>query len=275
MIKFSKVASFIKVLWKYLCFYTIISPRTTSHFLRTIGDLIIEYDSTKAFFQASECKVPIKSIEFAELFSGIERKPIQIMRRIKRDEGELMLEELVVLCAICKHTKPRMVFEFGTFKGDSALNLALNSPDNCEIFTLDLPPSSRKRTRYSIEIGPIRDIQFTVGEKYHGSTIERKIKQLYGDSATFNYSQFYNCIDLVFVDGNHQYDNVKADSENAFRMLSDKGIILWHDYTVRSGHQHPDVVKYLNELSKSMQLFNIASTSFVIAWQGDKLKYDR
>ena len=80
--------------------------------------------------------------------------------------------------------------------------------------------------------------------------------------------------DLVLVDGNHQYDNVKSDSENAFRMLSDRGIIIWHDYTVRSGHQHPDVIKYLNELSNSIRLFNLAGTCFVIALAGGKRIYD-
>ena len=36
---------------------------------------------------------------------------------------------------------------------------------------------------------------------------------------------------LVFVDGDHSYDGVRADTEHAFRLLRDeRSVIVWHDY---------------------------------------------
>src|SRR5437899_236410 len=47
--------------------------------------------------------------------------------------------DLVSLCLISRLIQPKIVFEIGTFEGVSALHFALNSPDNCTVYTLDLP----------------------------------------------------------------------------------------------------------------------------------------
>ena len=61
--------------------------------------------------------------------------------------------------------------------------------------------------------------------------VRNRIVQLYGDTATFDFSPYYNAIDLVFVDGAHSYEYVVNDSIIAERLLSNKrGVILWHDY---------------------------------------------
>jgi predicted O-methyltransferase YrrM len=39
-------------------------------------------------------------------------------------------------------------------------------------------------------------------------------------------------LDLVFIDADHTYDAVINDSHKALQMLSPKGIVVWHDYTV-------------------------------------------
>ena len=45
-------------------------------------------------------------------------------------------------------------------------------------------------------------------------------------------------------------------------MISNDGIILWHDY-VPGKRSAKDVVKYLNEISKTKKLYNIMGTSLV------------
>jgi len=50
------------------------------------------------------------------------------------------IAELAYMAMICRALKPRKIFEIGTFRGRTALNFALNSPDNCTIYTMDLPP---------------------------------------------------------------------------------------------------------------------------------------
>ena len=82
-----------------------------------------------------------------------------------------------------------------------------------------------------------------------------------GDSATFDFSPFYQEIDLIFIDGSHQYNYVKVDSENAFKMLRPGGVIIWDDYATV---QWPGVTKALNELSHKQALYWIKDTGLVI-----------
>jgi polyphosphate kinase len=65
-------------------------------------------------------------------------------------------------------------------------------------------------------------------------------------------------MDFIFVDGCHTYEYVKNDSERAFKMRSKRGIIVWHDYS----SWWPEVMKYLNELSREKNIFAIRGTSF-------------
>ncbi|MBL8012699.1 MAG: class I SAM-dependent methyltransferase, partial [Candidatus Omnitrophica bacterium] len=68
-------------------------------------------------------------------------------------------------------------------------------------------------------------------------------------------------IDLVFIDGNHSYEFVKSDTENALEMLSEKGVIIWHDYDYII---HKDVFRYLNKLAKTHKIYSIPHTRFAI-----------
>ena len=54
-----------------------------------------------------------------------------------------------------------------------------------------------------------------------------------GDSQTPEMKQavssYCGKFDLIFIDGDHQYDGVKKDFENYRDLLSDRGVILFHD----------------------------------------------
>ena len=66
-------------------------------------------------------------------------------------------------------------------------------------------------------------------------------------------------MDLVFVDAGHEYHDVR-DSENALRMVSESGVVVWDDYHPR----HPGVQRALNEVGRRHRLDRIARTRFVI-----------
>jgi len=139
--------------------------------------------------------------------------------------------------------------------------MAMNTPDATEIFTLDLDPAQRETTKYPLDIGDITGLPFMVGETYRGTEFEAKIHQLYGDSAVFNFEPFVDSIHLVFIDGNHTYENVKSDSENAFRILAPGGVIIWDDYHPEWG---PGVMRCLNEIYKFKPIFHINGTRFAV-----------
>jgi predicted O-methyltransferase YrrM len=161
-------------------------------------------------------------------------------------EGNPPPLELLIINGLIRANAPRRLFEIGTFDGRTTVNMALNCPPEAEIFTLDLPEGAAGTTAFELDpsVKLIMGTR-TIGAKYSGSDCRRKIKQLCGDSATYDYSSFFNSVDFIFIDGAHSYEYVLSDSRNALRLLRNRaGVILWHNY----GKWWPGVVRALNEL---------------------------
>lgn len=126
---------------------------------------------------------------------------------------DVWLDELAYLALITKTSRPRNVFEIGTYRGRTALSFALNSPDDCTIWTLDLPPNQRERFDDKVIAADLSVIKTSSpGAEYKGKDVEPKIRQLYGNSLTFDFSPYFGNMDIVFVDGAHHYEAVKSDT---------------------------------------------------------------
>lgn len=177
--------------------------------------------------------------------------------------GLLGLVEQVVMARIVVERRPSAMFEIGTYLGATTLLLAANSPPYASVYTLDLSPTKGEvpDTKFPVTAKTIRSGSPRVGELFRDSEHSHKITQLFGDSATYDFSPYFGQMDLVFVDGNHQYDNVKADSYNALKLIGPEGMIIWHDYETQYG---AGVVRCLNELGQSLPLYRIPGTRFVI-----------
>lgn len=89
------------------------------------------------WYASDRKKLPTVSIE--TLFPRIAELAIRLQRAIPRLRGNLTVEELSGVALICQWLKPQTLFEFGTYNGRTTLNLALNSPADARVFTLDLP----------------------------------------------------------------------------------------------------------------------------------------
>lgn len=159
--------------------------------------------------------------------------------------GNVSLMELVILGALVRLKDARAMFEIGTFDGRTTLNLAVNAPGDARIYTLDLPPDNAAETQLPIDPDDRRYIDKpATGARFLQAPESARITQLYGDSATFEYSPYNGRMDLVFVDGSHSYEYVLHDSRCALELLRDRGgTILWHDYGTWLG-----VTRALNEL---------------------------
>jgi predicted O-methyltransferase YrrM len=169
------------------------------------------------------------------------------------DPGNVTLLELMVVSSIAHRTIHPMVFEIGTFDGRTTLNIAANIAPDGKVYTLDLPESGLRKTKFQLEPGERSFVaKENSGAKFINTEFAAKITQLYGDSATFNFSSYLGRMGLVFVDGSHTYEYVRQDSETALRLTADGGIILWHDY-----HQDwPGVIAGLNELYQANLAFS-------------------
>ena len=162
--------------------------------------------------------------------------------------GNVNLYELLAMVLLVRGRQPKALFEIGTFDGRTTLNLAANSSREAHIHTLDLPSSGLDQTRFNVEELDRKLIDKPVsGSRFLGRPEQSKITQLYGDSARFDFSPYFNQMDLVFVDASHAYEYVLNDSRIALKLLRQgKGTILWHDYD--RPEWWPGVMKALDEL---------------------------
>jgi hypothetical protein len=175
---------------------------------------------------------------------------------IPRSEG-------AALVALMKSVQAKRVFEFGTYKGVSTTQMAMNLPSDGLIYTLDLP--EKNGVNFALQI-PKQSERAIAGETGKGSLIPKEflhqIVFLKEDSARLNPGPFDETMDLVFVDGAHSSDYVRNDTEKGWRMLRNGGVIVWHDCTP----SHRDVVYYLHSFPQRICL--VGGTTLAFAYKG-------
>jgi len=179
---------------------------------------------------------------------------------------DLKLLETFLLLGAMKLVNASRVFEFGTFLGSTTLNIALNLPADGKVFTFDLD----RRDLADAEQHP-SDAPLTVTHLANEKSLDflqhpeacRKVTTLTGNSRTFDFSHWYGSMDLVFVDGGHDATTVKADTENAQKLIRQSGpaCIMWHDY---GNLPYPDVEVYLNELAAGHEIFHVEDTMMCV-----------
>jgi hypothetical protein len=206
-----------------------------------------------------------------ELFG---RKAIYLIETGKRD-GNVNLAELAILAQAAAATRDATtIVEIGTFDGRTTMNLAVNASAHVPVITLDLPsdhialhqlaPGERQ---YVDKPAPGERIRASA---WPWSADARRITQLQGDSATFDWSAHHGKAGLVFVDGSHAYEYVRKDSETALRLVAAGGMVVWHDYGAWEG-----VTRALEELeaSRKLGLRHVGGTSLVF-WRASEAAAD-
>ncbi|MDO8875043.1 MAG: class I SAM-dependent methyltransferase [Pseudolabrys sp.] len=183
--------------------------------------------------------------------------------------GNVSEFELQVISRVVKHLDPQCIFEIGTFDGRTTLNMAAHCGAKARVLTLDLPHDNAPVGALHAESGDRQFIELKAvreRRRFLGTDVESRITQLFGDSATFDFSPYRNAVDLVFVDGAHSYEYVVNDSNIALDLARPGAVILWHDYVGYGPAAWPGLVQALHELSadprfRGMQ--HIAGTAIV------------
>ncbi len=198
----------------------------------------------------------IPYVELEDVFPGIGSVLINTLGKFNsfrpgaftNDMGFLVsAHELQVLCALVKQTNPAKIVEIGTHQGWTIANLALNAPPGCEITTLDIS---------SVTAGNA-EIQ-KIFESSH-------INFITVDSTKFDFSPFYGAVDFIFIDGSHLEADVEKDSEAALKMISSRGVIVWHDHNLKL----PGVVNCLHRLSEQISICHILGTTLAFHNRGE------
>ncbi|HBF33106.1 TPA: hypothetical protein DDW35_00950 [Candidatus Sumerlaeota bacterium] len=203
----------------------------------------------------------IPPVEVTDLF------PVPItptLCELQGTDGNVSLLELIIIASLAKQCSPCNVLEIGTFDGRTTANLALNTASDAKVYTLDLPPEGLDSAGLPLEADDRKYVlKSASGERFSRLPEGSKVKQLYGDSATFDFVPFEGKMDFIFIDGSHSYEYVLRDTRTALRLLPPSGgVILWHDYDTQSW---PGLTTGLNELFQSEPLLrgikHITSTS--------------
>ena len=179
----------------------------------------------------------------------------------RRAAGSLMLLETFALITAARIVAARRVFEIGTYRGATTLNLALNIPEDGKVFTLDLDARAASGLSQLPEDAPLTEEHLATSEKldFHPTPVANKIKTLTANSIQFDFSPWKESIDLTFIDGGHDVKTASSDTQNALMMLSrtSASCVLWHDY---HNPKYPELTSYLDELSGQIDLFHIEDT---------------
>jgi len=243
----NKFLSFVSDLWK-IGFH---NPRDLKHVLGMARVAAHEIADPEADIRA------LVAVDLLEIPGAEGRWTFQAFPGVG---ASISLTEAAALAAMCRGVEAKRIFEFGTYKGVSTTQFALNLPADGRVFTLDLP---EEHPAYSLEI--TKEAERTIaGEGGKGilvpEDLRAKVTFLKSDSALFDPAPFCATMDLVFVDGAHSWDYVKNDSEKGWEMLRPGGILVWHDCVP----SHPEVVRFVKECGWSPKRIHATALAFAI-----------
>lgn len=162
-------------------------------------------------------------------------------------EGMTSLNDYFALSAVCLHYKPKLIFEIGTYLGVTSDFFLKLLPD-CEVVSIAYSEDilSFLKKRYNNSSLSKKEIGSRIGTERRN-----RFHQMYGDSHKLTadaLSNRFGVFDMVFIDGDHCADGVRQDTELTRTLITDDGIICWHDANPKD--KYKDVQKYLeNELS--------------------------
>jgi predicted O-methyltransferase YrrM len=205
----------------------------------------------------------IPRVPINEVFPGIEGVDVTIFRAFDRDLWtSLDTQEILILSAVVKFSNATNILEIGTYNGNTTFNLAANSPDAAMITTVDLPPDWNGKLELKVPNLSINVEKRTkIGSQFKNTKYEKKIKQIFSDSAKIDWSRLSIPFDIVFIDGCHYYEYVKMDTQNSLRHLKSGGILIWHDYGM-----YKDVSKVVDETAKKIRVKAIRGTRLAVGF---------
>ena len=210
----------------------------------------------KRVYLSYSCEPPLQRVELSELApKDLDTifVPLQYIRR-----GATPFNDLVALAVLTRMKRPECVFEIGTFEGLSAVIFAGNSA--AKVFTLDLPQTGNDigRSERSYQSQSIRE-SYISGFLIDQLGFSNRVTRLFGDSAVFDFTPFYQTVDIFFVDGAHTTDYVINDSMAAFKCIKADGIVIWHDCLNSS------VLTVLRRYAAKVPVYYIVGTSLAFA----------
>ena len=149
-------------------------------------------------------------------------------------DGGSLPTDLLLLRALARQQPNCHYFEVGTWRGESAANVAAEA---ATVHTLNLSAAEMRALHL-----PERYIEL----HGHFSRPLSNVTHLHGNSATFDLAGLQRAagpFDLIFIDGDHRYEAVRRDTVRVFRhLVGPATVVVWHDASRQPGHPRWEVL---------------------------------
>ena len=149
-------------------------------------------------------------------------------------DGGSLPTDLLLLRALARQRPGCRYFEIGTWRGESAANVAAEA---AAVHTLNLSAAEMRALAL-----PERYIEL---HGYFSHSLPN-VTHLHGNSATFDLASLQisaGPFDLVFIDGDHRYAAVRRDTARVFEhLVGPATTVVWHDASRQPGQPRWEVL---------------------------------
>ncbi len=205
--------------------------------------------------------------------------PVEMRMHVPSSKiGSILTLEATILACVLKLIRPSRVFEFGTFLGYTTAFLLNNS--DAVVYSLDLP---RHENEDSNVLAPdetklltddayndhfLTAVASSKGEIYLAKLMQdSRLNLIKCDSRNFEPQSFSlnGRVDFIFIDGGHSHSIIESDTRKSLQMVSNKGVLIWHDF---NSQVHNQVSHFLSSFSEKQLLIHVESTMLAIGGPG-------
>lgn len=152
----------------------------------------------------------------------------QLIKEVSEIHGFLTGYQIPIIWDLAGRIRGEMV-EVGVFKGRTSIALLKGADlDSFKLTCVDPFLGSPEHIGIDIKVGETTRPEFEYNIGIRGFTKNIEILQLTSLEASKTYRD--DSIDAVFIDGLHDYENVKLDIESWLPKLKKNGIMIGHDY---------------------------------------------
>jgi predicted O-methyltransferase YrrM len=155
------------------------------------------------------------------------------------------LADMLFLINMAKGRKAKRILEVGTYRARTTYAFYLNCPE-AEIISYDIQKLNSK----------YRDL--LAGQ----SRVSLRLESFQEAEDKLKREKQY---DFIFIDGSHKVEDVVRDSLLAFQIVSNEGLIIWHDYRT-NGYFEPllSVPEGLKRLPAKYKIYGVQGTTCAI-----------
>jgi len=184
----------------------------------------------------------VLKLDFLKAYPYLQMKQIRLVDFMEGNEvkitpyaflsGSSLATDFALLQLLCRRFQVKDYLEIGTWRGESAANVA-----------------AYVESVYSFNLGDEQllalglDKNYVQSHRYFSKNCSN-IHHVFGDSQSFDFNQLNKKFDLIFIDGDHSTTAVQRDTKKMLSYLkNDQSIIVWHDAKLDTEYPRYEVLK--------------------------------